>query len=109
MLRSGAIVAAFYYTKKTGIWGSPEETEQLYNSIKQTMQPHAENLERKLPFEVPPLPQTGELRYLVKHYYNNGVKSSFHFVDMLPCYTGQLANKIKVSIQELAKTSTKSE
>lgn len=91
-----------------GIWGSPQDTEQLYNNIKRSLRPHAQRLENQLPFDVPPLPEAGEIRYLAKHYYNNGIKSTFHFIDMLPCYTGQLVNKAKISIEDIARTPSKS-
>jgi MICOS complex subunit MIC13 len=35
------------------------------------------------------LPQTGEIGYLTKHYYNTGVKNSIYFIHRFPCYLGQ--------------------
>lgn len=109
MLRSGVMVAAFYYSKKAGVWANAEETERLYNDIKGSLQPHVQRIENQMPFEMPPLPQSGEVRYLAKHYYNNGVKNTFHFIDMLPCYTGQMVAKARLSIQEISRTTTKTE
>ncbi|KAI9587630.1 hypothetical protein GQX74_003476 [Glossina fuscipes] len=70
LIRTGVVIGAVYYTKKTGVWGSPEETEQLYNDIKDQLRPHVNRLERHLPFEVPSLPRTEEFSFLAKHYYN---------------------------------------
>lgn len=104
MVRSGLVVGAFYYTKKAGVWGSPEETEKLYIGIKDELRPHAQRLEKQLPFAVPALPQTGEVRFLAKHYYNQGVKNSFHFIEMLPCYTGQLVKKVKDTFEDFSQS-----
>ncbi|CAD7002851.1 unnamed protein product [Ceratitis capitata] len=102
-VRAGLVVGAVYYSKKSGVWGTPEETEKIYNDIKETLRPHAKELEKKLPFEIPALPQTGEARFLVKHYYNEGVKKTFHFIEMLPCYTGQLLYKAKTEFDKFAQ------
>uniref|UniRef100_A0A1A9WAA0 MICOS complex subunit MIC13 n=1 Tax=Glossina brevipalpis TaxID=37001 RepID=A0A1A9WAA0_9MUSC len=106
LIRAGVVIGAVYYTKKTGVWGNPEETEQLYNDIKDQLRPHVNRLERHLPFEVPALPRTGEFRYLAKHYYNEGVKNTFHFIEMLPCYTGQLMKKAKDTFENLSQPPT---
>lgn len=45
------------------------------------------------------LPDSGEGRYLAKHYYNNGVKATIHFVHRFPCYLGQWAKKAQTTIQ----------
>ncbi|TMW46178.1 hypothetical protein DOY81_008738, partial [Sarcophaga bullata] len=103
VIRSGLLVGAFYYTKKAGVWGSPEETEKLYNNIKNELRPHAVRLEKQLPFEIPALPQTGEIRFVAKHYYNEGVKNTFHFIEMLPCYTGQMIKKAKNKFDEFSQ------
>nr|XP_014089940.1 MICOS complex subunit MIC13 homolog QIL1 [Bactrocera oleae] len=102
LVRASIVVGAAYYSKKLGVWDSPEQSEKLYNEIKESIRPHAKELEKKLPFEVPALPETGEARFLAKHYYNEGVKSTFHFIEMLPCYTGQLLHKAKVEFEKFA-------
>lgn len=103
LIRSGLVVGAVYYSKKLGVWGTPEESEKFYNCLKSQVRPHAQRLEKQLPFDVPSLPQTGEVRFLVTHYYNQGVKNTFHFIEMLPCYTGQLAKKAKDTFNEFAQ------
>lgn len=55
-----------------------------------------------MPFEIPALPQTGELCFLTKHYYNEGVKKTFHTIEMLPCYTGQMIKLAKTKFEEFA-------
>lgn len=80
------------------MWGTSRQTEKLYNDISKSLHPHIKDAKQKLPFEVPPLPKTGEIRFLAKHYYNEGVKSSIHFIYMLPCHTGRLAKKAKDAI-----------
>lgn len=104
LVRGGMIVGAVYFTKKAGVWGSAEESEKLYNKIKGELRPHVQSLEKQLPFEVPSLPRTGEACFLAKHYYNQGVKSTFHFIEMLPCYTGQLMKKAKDKFEEFSQS-----
>lgn len=103
VIRSGLVVGSVYYSKKLGVWGTPEESEKFYNCVKNQLRPHVQTLEKQLPFEVPSLPQTGEIRFLAKHYYNQGVKNTFHFVEMLPCYAGQWAKKAKDTFNDFAQ------
>lgn len=103
LIRSGLLVGAVYYSKKAGVWGTSKETDKLYNGIKDELRPHMQKLEKQLPFEVPALPKTGEITFLAKHYYNNGVKKSFHFIEMLPCYTFQMISKAKTKFEEFAE------
>ncbi|ALC43130.1 CG7603 [Drosophila busckii] len=104
LLRGGAVVGAVYYTRKAGIWGSAEETDKLYNNIKAELCPYVQQAKKKLPFEVPQLPKAGEMRFLAKHYYNEGVKNSFRFVHMLPCYAGRGMKKVKDTFEDFAKS-----
>lgn len=49
--------------------------------------------------QAPPLPKTGEVRFLTNYYYNEGVKSTIHFIKMIPCYAGQGIKKISDSVK----------
>lgn len=104
LVRGGLIAGTVYYTRKAGIWGSAEETDKLYNNIKAELCPYVQQAQKKLPFEVPKMPNTGEMRFLAKHYYNEGVKSSFRFVTMIPCYTGRGLKKVKDTFEDFAKS-----
>ncbi|EDW79945.1 uncharacterized protein Dwil_GK17742 [Drosophila willistoni] len=104
LVRGGLVAGAVYYTRKAGIWGSTEETEKLYNNVKNQLCPYVQQVQKKLPFEVPQLPKTGEMRFLAKHYYNEGVKSSFRFIHMLPCYAGRGLKKVKDTFEDFAKS-----
>jgi len=104
IVRSGVLVGAVYYSQRIGVWGDAEQSSQLYNSIKTQLKPHADALEKKLPFEVPALPERAEVRFLAQHYYNQGVKETFRFIHMLPCYTGQGISKIKNWIEDFSQS-----
>ncbi|KAM7360288.1 MICOS complex subunit MIC13 homolog QIL1-like [Cochliomyia hominivorax] len=104
LIRSGLLIGAVYYTKKAGVWGSPNETEKIYNNIKNELRPHMQKIEKQIPFDFPALPQTGEICFVAKHYYNEGVKKSFNFIEMLPCYTGQMIKKAKSKFEEFAES-----
>ncbi|XP_017098160.1 MICOS complex subunit MIC13 homolog QIL1 [Drosophila bipectinata] len=104
LLRCSAVGGVVYYTRSVGIWGSTDHTDKLYNNIKSELCPYVQKAKKQLPFEVPQLPKSGEIRFLAKHYYNEGVKSSFRFVHMLPCYAGRGLKKIKDTFEDFAKS-----
>ncbi|KAM8710498.1 hypothetical protein ACLKA7_017162 [Drosophila subpalustris] len=104
LVRGGLLAGTVYYTRKVGIWGNAEETDKLYNNVKSQLSPYVQQAQKKLPFEVPKLPRAGEMRFLAKHYYNEGVKSSFRFIHMLPCYAGRGMKKVKDTFEEFAKS-----
>ncbi|XP_034111255.1 MICOS complex subunit MIC13 homolog QIL1 [Drosophila nasuta] len=104
LVRGGLVAGTVYYTRKAGVWGNPEETDKLLNDVKGQLCPYVQKAKKQLPFEVPKLPQAGEVRFLVKHYYNEGVKSSFRFIHMLPCYAGRGLKKVKDTFEDFAKS-----
>lgn len=57
------------------------------------MQPHINTIKSHIPFETPALPDEGEIRYTIKHYYNAGVKKTMYTITMIPCYLGQATKK----------------
>ncbi|XP_055843440.1 MICOS complex subunit MIC13 homolog QIL1 [Episyrphus balteatus] len=99
-IKSGLAYSAMHYACSLGVWGNSVQADKLYNEFKDKARPHVNSLQKQLPFDVPNLPQTGEVRFLAKHYYNNGVKSTFQFIIMLPCYAGQLIKKTKDAINK---------
>lgn len=86
------------YTVDKGVWADSQQTEKLYNEICSATCPQVQKLKKQLPFEVPLLPNTGELCFITKYYYNQAVKASFNFVHMAPCYLGQAMKKGKDAI-----------
>ncbi|XP_037934507.1 MICOS complex subunit MIC13 homolog QIL1-like [Teleopsis dalmanni] len=104
IIRSGILVGAIYYSKTLGVWSDSDKTQQLYNDIKDELRPHARQVQSYLPFEIPSLPTTGEVRYLAKHYYNEGVKSTVNFVGMIPTYGSQLTKKAKDTFNDFKKS-----
>ncbi|TDG47465.1 hypothetical protein AWZ03_006057 [Drosophila navojoa] len=104
LIRGGLVAGAVYYTRRAGVWGNTEQTDKLYNDVKDQLRPYVQKAKKQLPFELPQLPRVGEMRFLAKHYYNEGVKSSFRFVHMLPCYAGRGLKKAKDTFEEFAKS-----
>ncbi|XP_043649252.1 MICOS complex subunit MIC13 homolog QIL1 [Drosophila teissieri] len=104
LVRGGLVAGTVYYTQKVGIWGDSAQSDKLYNDIKSELRPHVQKLEKQLPFDVPQLPRTGEMRFLAKHYYNEGVKNTFRFIHMLPCYAGRGLKKVKDTFQDFAQS-----
>ncbi|KAH8418244.1 hypothetical protein KR222_006784, partial [Zaprionus bogoriensis] len=106
LVRSGLVAGTVYYTCKLGIWGDAAQSDKLYSAVKAQLCPYVQQAQAKLPFDVPKLPQVGEMRFLAKHYYNEGVKGSFRFVHMLPCYAGRGLKKAKETFEDFATSPT---
>ncbi|XP_030380562.1 MICOS complex subunit MIC13 homolog QIL1 [Scaptodrosophila lebanonensis] len=106
LIRGGLVVGAVYYTRSAGVWGNTEQTEKIYNGVKTQLSPYFVKVTNQLPFDIPPLPKAGEIRFLAKHYYNVGVKGTFRFVHMLPCYAGRGIKKVKDTFEEFSKSPT---
>lgn len=51
-------------------------------------------------FQLPELPKSSEIGFVTIHYYNKAVKGSVRFIEMLPCYTGQLIKKVNDSVKK---------
>lgn len=94
------VYGAVRYTADKGVWADSKTTEKLYNEICAATCPHVQSMKKQLPFEVPLLPKTGELCFIVKYYYNESVKGTFNFIHMMPCYLGQWAKKGKEAISQ---------
>lgn len=66
---------------------------------------------------MPKLPETNEVSYLAKYYWNKGVITSFRFLSNVPSYIGDLSKQgmnaildnteIKTSMLETADTASK--
>lgn len=127
-IRGGICIYAVKYTVDKGAWGHAEEAiafknamcksineNHYYSTGKAHFQAHVPTPEVRFEafyrfvivdidnrlsyhFQLPHLPSKNEIGYLTTHYYNNAVKSTFHFIEMLPCYTGQMIKKAKDSI-----------
>lgn len=57
------------------------------------MEPHLKTVRSKIPIETPSAPNSGELCYTTKYYYNKGVKETFYFLNHMPCLLGQWTKK----------------
>ncbi|KAH8300483.1 hypothetical protein KR018_008656, partial [Drosophila ironensis] len=104
LLRGSALAGVVYYTRSVGIWADTDRTHQLLDGVKAQLCPYVQKAKKQLPFEVPKLPGSGEVRFLAKHYYNEGVKNSFRFVHMLPCYAGRGLKKVKDTFESFAES-----
>ncbi|KAL5292841.1 hypothetical protein ACFFRR_011544 [Megaselia abdita] len=96
-IKTSLAVGAVYYVKP--VWGNSIETEKLYNNTKTTLCPHVKKITKSIPYELPALPSSGQVGFVTKHYYNEGVKNSIRFVHMLPCYAGRAIKSAKDALQ----------
>lgn len=45
------------------------------------------------------MPSSGEVGFITNYYYNEGVKGTFRFVKMIPCYIGQGIKKANDAVK----------
>lgn len=111
-IKSALVYGAVRYTVDKGVWADSQQTEKLYDELCSAACPTVQSMKKQLPFEVPLLPKTGELCFITKYYYNQGVKGTFNFIHMMPCYLGQWAKKgkdaINSAMEEKPNTTTSS-
>lgn len=111
-IKSALVYGAVRYTVEKGVWADSQQTEKLYDELCSAACPTVQSMKKQLPFEVPLLPKTGELCFITKYYYNQGVKGTFNFIHMMPCYLGQWAKKgkdaINSAMEEKPNTTTSS-
>ncbi|KOB76903.1 Protein QIL1 [Operophtera brumata] len=98
MLKFGVKLAvlgsAVYYTIDKGIWKDSATTSAFYEELESGVSPYVGELKKQIPYELPPLPSNDRLSYLMKYYWNCGVKTTFNFLVDLPTHTSNAAVKI---------------
>lgn len=117
-IKSGVVSSTIYWSREYKVWGSSKDTAKLYGQLSAQADPSFKKLKSQIPIDVsahifrviygsndkhyilqvPLLPSSGEACFLVKHYYNNGVKNTIHFIHRFPCYLGQWAKKAQDTI-----------
>ncbi|XP_065086766.1 MICOS complex subunit MIC13 homolog QIL1 [Ochlerotatus camptorhynchus] len=90
-VKTGLAGGAVYYSREEGIWNA--NTDQVYERYSKALQPQLASVKQQIPVQVPALPTSGEVCFLTKHYWNEGVKGTVHFIHRLPCYLGQWTKK----------------
>ncbi|XP_059613371.1 MICOS complex subunit MIC13 homolog QIL1-like [Phlebotomus argentipes] len=98
LIKSGLVYGAVKYSVDQGVWASSTKTTALYNDVGESLRPHWQGVRQKVPVELPLLPSSGEACFVVKYYWNQGVKASFNFIHRFPCYVGQWTKKAKDAV-----------
>lgn len=104
-MKAGICYAAVYETRELGFWGDSEQSHKLYKRIQNTMEPVCKTVRETV--NPPPLPSSGEVGFIANYYYNEGVKGTFRFIKMIPCYIGQGMKKANDALK--AATDAKPE
>lgn len=124
-IRSGICIYATKYTVDQGAWADAEKAIKFKentckivngNEYVKTGKSHfqtyvpmpqvSRTLSSRYPkfyhslFQLPELPKSSELCFVVTHYYNRGVKGTVRFIEMLPCNAGQLIKKVNDSVKK---------
>ncbi|XP_055627677.1 MICOS complex subunit MIC13 homolog QIL1-like [Toxorhynchites rutilus septentrionalis] len=97
-IKAGLAGGAVYYSRQEGIW--KENTDEVYERYCKALQPHLTSVRQYLPVEVPALPSSGEVNFLTKHYYNEGVKNTIYFIHRIPCYMGQWTKQASDAVKK---------
>lgn len=97
-IKSALAASSIYWTHENKVWGSSADADRLYSKLAAVAAPSVATVRSQVPFDVPQLPTTGETCFLVKHYYNKGVKSTIHFIHRFPCYAGKWAKSAQDTI-----------
>ncbi|GLV44102.1 QIL1 [Carabus blaptoides fortunei] len=92
-IKLGLATGAIYYVSEQGVWRGSDETVKLCNQICTAVSPYTNEIKKQIPYELPSLPQTNEVSYLAKHYWNKGVISTFGFLANIPTYVGEMTAK----------------
>ncbi|CAO1400179.1 unnamed protein product [Diamesa hyperborea] len=101
-IKSGLCYAAVKYTVDEGVWGPADKTVAFKNKMCKTVNEnhYYQTGKAHFPMELPDLPKTSQMCFVTKHYYNQGVKNSIRFVEMIPCYMGQGIKKASDTIKQ---------
>jgi hypothetical protein len=97
---------ALKYTKDLGFWGKSDEAVKLNCKICDSIARgwRFGKTRAGINYEFPDIPSKEKIRFLTKHYWNEGVKQGVNFTRELPCLTrlgvGKLSEIIKEKLQK---------
>lgn len=63
------------------------------------MEPVCKTVKSTVNYQPPAMPSSGEVGFITNYYYNEGVKGTFRFVKMIPCYIGQGIKKANDAVK----------
>ncbi|XP_022226257.2 uncharacterized protein LOC111076681 [Drosophila obscura] len=89
VVRAGVVYALVVATKRLGIWGPADETQEIYNNTTEKIEPYAEQARRKLKICAPRPPPDGSWRFSGVHYYNQVVIAFFEVLSAVPTFMQQ--------------------
>jgi len=110
-IRSGVCIYAVKYTVDQGVWSDAEKAIAFKNRTCEAINGNEYVQTGKAHFQtfvplpkLPELPQSSEIGFVSTHYYNKSVKCTIHFIEMIPCYAGQLIKKVNDSVKSAMET-----
>lgn len=84
IVKAGIVYAVIVATRNYGVWGSPDDTQDVYMDALEHMEPYADQARRKLKICPPRPPPQGEWSFMGIHYYNECVKAVFDVLSLVP-------------------------
>ncbi|XP_026322355.1 MICOS complex subunit MIC13 homolog QIL1 [Hyposmocoma kahamanoa] len=93
-IKSAVLGGAVYYTIDKGMWKDSATTNALYEELEKGISPYVGELKKKIPYELPPLPTNDRASYLLKYYWNTGVKNTFKLLVDLPTHASNATIKV---------------
>lgn len=76
--------------------------------IQSQMEPICKTVKSQINYKPPAMPSSGEIGFITNYYYNEGVKGTFRFVKMIPCYIGQGIKKVNDAVKNAGNSSVES-
>lgn len=84
IVKAGIVYAVIVATRNYGVWGSPDDTQEMYMDAKEHIEPFADQARRKLNICPPRPPPQGKWSFIGIHYYNEFVKAVFDVLSLVP-------------------------
>ncbi|KAF5286834.1 hypothetical protein FQA39_LY00367 [Lamprigera yunnana] len=85
-IKTGIVCGSIYYASQEGLWRGGDESTKLCGKIYNAFNPYYLQLKQQVPVDIPDLPQSLEVRYVLKQTWNKGVTGFFVFLSNVPNY-----------------------
>ncbi|KAL3280295.1 hypothetical protein HHI36_017785 [Cryptolaemus montrouzieri] len=92
-VKVGLAGTAVYYLKEEGVWNESEVSLKSLDKLKETVNPHLEQIKAQVPLKLPKLPESEHIHHTIGIYWNKGVIATFDFLRHLPSHFSTWTDK----------------
>ncbi|XP_017108208.2 uncharacterized protein [Drosophila bipectinata] len=107
IVKAGIVYAVIVATRNYGVWGSPDDTQEVYVDARDQIEPYADQARRKLKMCPPRPPPQGQWAFFGVHYYNQFVKAVFDVLSLVPYGLAAVFEKIPFYLQAIRESIRK--